>query len=338
MKWYDGVKNTDDVVISSRVRLARNLKDYPFPTRLDADTSKKVALSVRQAMDANYPEKLDFSEMNSLADKTALLEEHFVSPDFCSESQLYRALITNKEQTLSIMVNEEDHVRIQAIYPGFDIEKAYETADEADNALNRGVSIAFDDNLGFLTSCPTNLGTGMRASVMLHLPAMSACGYIKSIVNLMNKVGLCVRGLYGEGSEAIGCLYQLSNQITLGITEADTIEKLKNAVNQIVEKERELRRRMFTNASPELLDSMWRSYGILKYSYKIDTSEAAKLISNVRLASSCGIINECSNVNFIKLMIEIMPAHISEIFSDAKDSPEKRDKHRADIIRQALGN
>ncbi len=336
MKWYDGVNSTNDVVISSRVRLARNLKDYPFPARMDTQTSQKAALSIRQAFDTNYPEKLEFSEITSAQNKKLLVEEHFVSPDFCSDSQLYRALITNADKSLAVMVNEEDHVRIQSILPGFDLDNAYKIADEADNALNRGTSIAFDENLGFLTSCPTNLGTGMRASVMLHLPAMREAGYIKSIVNLMNKVGLCVRGLYGEGSEAVGDLYQLSNQITLGISEVDTIEKLKNAANQIVDKERQLRSKMFTNASSEHLDMLWRSYGTLKYAYKISTSEAARLISNIKLASDCGIIPELKNINLIKLLIEIMPAHISEKFSDASISPEKRDKYRADIIKHTL--
>ena len=335
MKWYDGIKNTDDVVISSRVRLARNLAEFPFPSRLDNEASKRVALSVRQALDSNYPEKLNFVEMNNSSDKAVLLEEHLISPDFCSESKLYRALITDESSNLAIMVNEEDHIRIQAIYPGLMLDEAFKKANQADDAIMKGVKPAFDDNLGFLTACPTNLGTGLRASVMLHLPAMSACGYIKSLINLMTKVGLCVRGLYGEGSEAVGCLYQLSNQVTLGISENDTIDKLKSAINQIVAKERELRSKMLSDSPSELTDSLWRSYGTLKYAYRMDTSEAAKLISNVRLASSCGVISECRNVNFIKLLFEIMPAHITQRFPDASDAA-KRDKYRADIVKETL--
>ncbi len=336
MKWYEGVNNSNDVVISSRVRLARNLNDYAFPSRLDSEDSKKAALCIRQALDVNFPEALDFNEITSQHAKKLLLEEHFVSPDFCTDSHLYRALMTNQDKTLAVMINEEDHVRIQAIYPGFNLDCAYKTANEADDALNKGTNIAFDENLGFLTSCPTNLGTGMRASVMLHLPAMKRAGYIKSLINLMNKVGLCVRGLYGEGTEAVGCLYQLSNQITLGISETDTLDKLKNAVSQIVDKERELRSKLLTNASPEITDTLWRSYGTLKYAYKMTTTEAAQLISNVKLASDCGIIPELRDVNLVKLLIEIMPAHIIEKFSDAADSTERRDKYRADIIKQAL--
>ncbi len=335
MKWYEKLNPSDDVVISSRVRLARNLENYPFPTKLDPETSKKAAFAIRQAFDADFPEKLEFSEMNSNALKSCLLEEHMISPDFCAESDLYRALMTDSEGTLSIMINEEDHVRIQAIFPGLSLDEAYSRADGADDALNKGAKIAFDEKLGFLTSCPTNLGTGMRASVMLHLPAMSACGYIKSLVNLMTKVGLCVRGLYGEGSEAVGCMYQLSNQITLGISENETLEKLKSAVAQIADKERELRAKMFEKASDELSDDLWRSYGTLKYARRIDTAEAAKLISNLMLAASSGTISECRGINFAELLINIMPGHIEKIYENAKDTAS-RDKCRADFIRKTL--
>ncbi len=335
MKWYDSIKNTDDVVISSRVRLARNLENFPFPSKLDRDSSQKVALSVKEALEVSYPEKLVYSEMDKNKTKNVLVEEHLISPDFCNDNGLYKALVTDKSTNLSIMINEEDHVRIQAIFAGFDIDGAYKLASKADDAIMKNVSFAFDDKYGFLTSCPTNLGTGLRASVMLHLPALSATGYIKPLVNLMTKLGLCVRGLYGEGSDAKGCMYQLSNQITLGMSEEDTIKKLKGAAEQIVEKERETRKKLLEGSSGELLDSLWRSYGTLRYAYKMDTKEATKLISNVRLAGSCGVIPECKNVNLIKLLFEIMPAHIAQRFPDATDA-SKRDKYRADIIRQEL--
>ena len=335
MKWYDGIKNTDDVVISSRVRLARNLENFPFPSKLDREGSEKVALSVKEALEINYGEKLYFTEMDKNKQKNVLVEEHLISPDFCSDNGLYKALVTDENSNLCVMINEEDHVRIQGIFAGFDLDSAYELADRADRAIMKSVSFAFDDKYGFLTSCPTNLGTGLRASVMLHLPAISATGYIKPLVNLMTKLGLCVRGLYGEGSDAKGCMYQLSNQVTLGMSEEDTLKKLKSAVEQIVEKERDTRKKLLEHSSGELLDSLWRSYGTLRYAYKMDTKEATKLISNVRLAGSCGIIPECKNVNLIKLMFEIMPAHIAERFPDAIDT-SKRDKYRADIIRQEL--
>jgi protein arginine kinase len=233
------------------------------------------------------------------------------------------------------MVNEEDHVRIQSIYSGFDLDKAYEKACLADDALSKSVDIAFDENLGYITACPTNLGTGLRASVMVHLPAICAYGYIRTLISLMTKIGLTVRGMYGEGSEGKACMYQISNQVTLGISEKDAVEKLKNAVNQIISKEQELRKNIISSGDIAMTDKIWRSYGELKYARSIDTAEASRLISNVRLGAVCGIIPECKDKNLVKLLFEIMPAHIMSRFSDAS-SPEKRDEYRATYIREAL--
>lgn len=335
MKWYDGISNTDDVVISSRVRLARNLEGFAFPQRLDEDSSKKVALCVKQALENAYGNKITFAEMNRSRTCDVLVEEHVISPDFAKEKEIYKALAFDEDNSLSIMINEEDHVRIQALVAGFNLDKAYKKANEADDAIIKGANVAYDENLGFLTSCPTNLGTGMRASVMLHLPALSAFGYIKSIVNLMNKIGLTVRGMYGEGSEARANMYQLSNQVTLGISEEDTLSKLQSAVEQIVEREREMRKKLLENPDNEIYDKLWRSFGTLKYARKIDTSEASKLISNVRLAQVCGLIPEIKGKNLVKLLFEIMPSHILERFPEA-DNAALRDKYRADIIRQFL--
>ena len=336
MKWYDKTGNGHDVVISSRIRLARNLDEFPFTTKLDNASSKKVADKVVEALKENLNKNLKVTEMNSLSqNKNVLVEDHVISPDFTTETSLERVLVTDEEENLSIMINEEDHVRIQAIFSGFELDMAYEEACRADDALSKSLSLAFDDTLGYLTACPTNLGTGLRASVMLHLPAMCAYGYIKSLSALMTKIGLTVRGIYGEGSDAEACMYQLSNQVTLGISETDAIEKLKNAVNQIVAKERELRSQMVKDPSISLQDKLWRSYGTLKYARKLDTTEAARLISNVRLGVVCGIINECRDVNLVKLLFEIMPYHIADKFPDAI-SPEKRDIYRASFIREQL--
>ncbi len=332
-KWYDDIKYTDDVVVSTRVRLARNLSRYPFPNKMDSEMSKKAALEIKDALISNYGGKLETVEMKAGTDNSCLVEEHIISPDFSTDSRLYRLLITDEKGNLAVMLNEEDHVRIQAIFPGFMIEKAYEEANKADDAIAKGTKIAFNEKLGYLTSCPTNLGTGMRVSVMLHLPALSALGYIKNTVATLNKIGLTVRGIYGEGSDAQGNLYQVSNEVTLGISETDTIEKLKSAVNHVVEREREMRKKMLEgDTSKSLSDTLWRSYGALRYARKIDTAESAKLISNVRLAASCGIIPEVKDKNLIKLLFEIMPNHIASRFQDAVNG-DMRDKYRADIIR-----
>lgn len=334
-KWYDEIKSTDDVVISSRVRLARNLEDYPFPLKMSDEQSRLACLSVKEALSQAFGDNISFIEMNKNPDAGVYLEEHLVSPDFCLDKSICTMLAKDEPGNLAIMINEEDHLRIQSIYAGFDLDAAYNSALEADTAISKSVKYAFDEKLGYLTSCPTNLGTGMRASVMLHLPALTRYGYIKSLVNLMTKLGLCVRGLFGEGTEAKGDMYQLSNQITLGISEEDTIKKLKSAVNQIVEKERELRKKMLEEEKDEVYDRLLRAFGTLKYAYKIDSTESSRLLSDVRLAQSCGVLSECKNVNFIKLLFEIMSSHIIAIFPDAKDY-SKRDKYRADIIKQHL--
>ncbi len=336
MKWYEINGNGHDVVISSRVRLARNLEDFPFTPKLDAETSEKIAEKVVSALKTGLGEELTVTDMrDSDTPKRLLLEDHLVSPDFCADSPLARFLVTDSSGSLAVMINEEDHVRIQSIYPGFALEKAYETASHTDDVLAESVSLAFDETLGFLTACPTNLGTGLRASVMLHLPAMSAYGYIKSLAALMTKIGLTVRGMYGEGSEALGCLYQLSNQITLGISETDAIEKLEGAVKQIVAKERELRAQMLSDKNGDTADKLWRSFGTLKYARKLDTAEAARLISNVRFGAVCGVIPEAENINLIKLMFSVMPAHIRAAFPDTS-TPEKRDVRRADYVRSVF--
>ena len=336
MKWYDTTGNGHDVVISSRVRLARNLEEFPFAAKLDRETSKKIADKVVAALQSGLAEELTVTEMNALGHaKNVLVEDHLISPDFCAESSLERVLVTDKNNNLAVMIGEEDHVRIQSIYSGLALDKAYETALRADEALSKSVSVAFDETLGYLTACPTNLGTGLRASVMLHLPAMSAYGYIKSLTGLMTKIGLTVRGIYGEGSEAQACMYQLSNQITLGVSEKDAIEKLAGACSQVVAKERELRSQMVKNPSSDISDKLWRSYGTLKYARRLDAAEAARLISNVRLGAACGIIPDCKDINLVKLLFEIMPAHILSQFPDAT-TPEKRDVYRAGFIRSVL--
>lgn len=335
-KWYDIPDNGHDVVISSRVRLARNLEEFPFVPKLDHAGSEKIAEKVTAALQNAWDTPLTVTHIASLgAERKVLLEDHLISPEFCTDSPLERILITDQSTNLAVMVCEEDHVRIQSIYSGFELDKAYETACKADDALASSVPIAFDETLGYLTACPTNLGTGLRASVMLHLPAMCAYGYIKSLGALMAKIGLTVRGIYGEGSEALACMYQLSNQITLGLSESDAIEKLKNAVNQIISKERELRSQMMQNPSSDIADKLWRSYGTLKYARKLDTAEAARLLSNVRLAAVCGVIPEVKNINLVGLLFEIMPAHIASRFSDATTA-EKRDERRTALIRETL--
>ena len=263
-------------VISTRVRLARNLKDYPFPCRLSEQGRKKVIEKVTSAIrDSNSSIASDFNliKLDDLteAQGVSLVERHLVSPEFISETE-GRALLLSKDESMSIMINEEDHIRLQVITDGLSLEQAYDTADKLDTLLDENLEFAFDDKLGYLTQCPTNLGTGMRASVMLHLPALEKSRAIGRIAGNLSKLGLTIRGAYGEGSEPSGSLYQLSNQVTLGISEKAAIENLENITKQLVSQEQQARERLAK--SIDIQDSVSRSLGLLKSAMVMTHDEA----------------------------------------------------------------
>lgn len=334
MKWYNDKKSAEGVVISSRVRLARNLEEYPFPKKCTPSQKAEVCEKVKESLEKYSCERYNYISMQALSpvERSVLAEDHLVSREFCQGDCAGRMVITDEHNTLSVMVNEEDHLRIQSIMPGLDIEGAYKRASETDDIICRGAKPAFDNSLGYLTSCPTNLGTGMRASVMLHLPALTACGQMKSLINLMTKIGLTVRGLFGEGSEADGCLYQISNQVTLGISEADAIAKLKNAVLQVEQREKQLRDTLISGGGMDFEDSVCRSYGILRYARKLSSAEFLKLWSDVRFGVECGIIRDIDGINLTKMLVEVMPAHIIRKNPQLADSVQ-RDAKRAELIK-----
>ena len=334
MKWFNDKRSSDGIVLSSRVRLARNLADYPFPKKCTDADKLKICNTVKDALGAYSCERFNYIQLDTLSgvEKNALLEDHMISREFCEGDPSGRMLITDEQSTVSVMVNEEDHLRIQVILPGLDINSAYKKASEIDEAQSRGAAQAFDEKLGYLTSCPTNLGTGMRASVMLHLPALTSCGQMKSLLNTLSKIGLAVRGLYGEGSEADGSLYQISNQITLGISEEDAIEKLTGAVNRVVERERQLRETLVTSGGIDLEDSICRSLGLLRYAKKMSSKEFLKLWSDVKFGVESGVIKELNGINLSKLLVEAMPAHILKKYPETATS-SVRDAKRAEIIK-----
>lgn len=337
MKWYCDKSASEGVVLSSRVRLARNLADYPFPQKCDTRTRKVVAEKVKETFEKYGNERYTYLDMASLSslNRKVLLEDHAISPEFCAADGEGRMLITDEKNELYIMVGEEDHVRIQSLAPGLMLEEAYARAKSADRALGEGLRLAFDEEFGYLTACPTNLGTAMRASCMLHLPALTACGRIKALVALMTKIGLTVRGLYGEGSDADGCVYQISNQVTLGISEEDAIEKLKNAVIGVVERENALRESLRDGGGLDFEDSIWRSYGILKCARKLSYPELLKLWSDVMLGARCGFLHDIAGVNLVRILIETMPAHLRAKFPELQ-SEAALDAKRAEILREAL--
>ncbi len=305
-----------NVVISTRVRLARNLKNYPFPCKLSQQGREEVIEKVRDAVkNGNSVLADDFSyiKMSELDPRqsVSLVEKRLVSPEFVSDTA-GRALLLSSDERLSIMLNEEDHIRLQVITPGLS---------------------AFDEKLGYLTQCPTNLGTGMRASVMLHLPALEKSNAISRIAGNLSKLGLTMRGAHGEGTEPQGALYQLSNQVTLGISEKAAIENLKNITAQLAAQEEQARERLCK--SVDVQDTIARSLGILKYAVVIAHEEALRLLSNVRLGIVSGQIKNIGVDCIDKLMIDVEPATLS-VNAGKSLSPRERDTERAKLIKSRL--
>lgn len=336
--WYETIGAEGDVVLSTRIRLARNLVGYPFPARWSDAQAAEVAGMLRAAISKEQEKlsapfeflNLDNAPANS---KLMLVEDHLMSYEMLQGKN--KALLLNKLQNISIMIGEEDHIRLQVILPGLALEEALQLANSVDDTISESVSYAFDEEFGYLTHCPTNVGTGLRASVMLHLPALKLTGQINSLVGSAGKLGLTIRGLYGEGSDARGDLYQLSNQITLGISEAQTIEKLGNITRQIIESERQARQRLLAQNPVALPDKLYRAFGTLKYARCMSSEECKSLLSEVRLGVSMGIIKEVDAKTVSKFMVAMEPAHINEAMG-GELSAQQRDKARSEIVRAAL--
>ncbi len=332
-KWYLGTGAQNDVVISTSIHLARNIKQFLFPASLSMQDKLKVNSVIKNATDELSDYSFNYYEMKTLsqAEVVSLAERHLVSPEFAS-SRDGRALLLTEDEAVSVMLNEEDHIRLQVMYAGFALDEAYRTADKIDTQLSGKLQFAFDEKLGYLTQNPTALGTGMKASVVLHLPALVSSSQITKLITTVSKLGLSLRGSYGEGAAAKGDLFRLSNTITLGISEKAAIENLKSIALQIAAQERVAREEIFK--APVTEDRIFRAYGVLKYARMIDTSEFMELISLVRLGAVKGVINmDCAQIE--ALMIHMQPATISLSVDRPLDRLE-RDKLRAQLVRQSL--
>lgn len=338
-EWMKGSGPESDIVISSRIRLARNLRNHPFPMLATNDQSQEVlnkALAVLQddvLQSISRFEALKLSDMNEL-EKKVLVEKHLISPNLANESR-NGAVFLSENEAVSIMINEEDHLRIQCLYPGFQIKEAWDLAGQIDDVFESRLNYAFDERRGFMTSCPTNVGTGIRASVMLHLPALVLTQQINRILSAITQVGLTVRGIYGEGSEAVGNLFQISNQITLGQSEEEIIDNLYKVVKQIIEHERAARERLMLESKTRITDRVYRSFGILSYAAVIDSKEAAQRLSDVRLGIDLGLIQETSANILNELVVMTQPGFLQQ-YAGAKLTPEERDLRRAEMIRQRI--
>lgn len=340
-EWMKGNGPESDIVISSRIRLARNLQSLPFPTlatnKHAAETIDRVQ-TVLQSEDLKEISGFEFINLVDLPElsQKVLVEKHLISPALVGESK-QGAVILSENESISIMINEEDHLRIQILHPGFQLKEAWDLANQIDDIFESQLDYAFDERRGYLTSCPTNVGTGMRASVMMHLPALVMTQQINRILSAISQVGLVVRGLYGEGSEAIGNLFQISNQITLGQSEEDIIDNLYGVAKQIIEHERAAREKLMGDSKIRIIDRVNRSYGILSHAAIIDSKEAAQRLSDVRLGLDLGLIKHTNSQALNELLVMTQPGYLQQ-FAGGSLSSDERDLRRAELIRSRLAH
>jgi len=336
-EWLRGEGPHHQVVISSRVRLARNLRSRPFPGWAKKAERTSILELVRPRVE-ELPEMQDsFSEsLQDLPalDRQVLVERHLISREHAAKG-VGSAVVINRRQTLSIMINEEDHLRMQSIRSGLQLKQAFKLVDKIDSALESKLEFAYDRRLGYLTACPTNVGTGMRASAMLHLPGLVLSELINQVIQAVSKIGLAVRGLYGEGTEAMGNLFQISNQTTLGEREDDIINRLSKVIETIIEKEHDARQVLLQKKPNTLSDQIGRAYGVLTYAHAMASKEALNLLSIIKLGVDLGAFPEERRFSIDELFIETQPAHLQKT-SEQKLNAEERDHLRAQIIRERL--
>lgn len=336
-EWLHGEGPHSQIVVSSRVRLARNLRNHAFPGWAKKTERLQILEEIKPRVD-ELGEMTDacseFMQELSQLEKQVLIERHLISREQAAKS-VGSAVVINRKQTISIMINEEDHLRMQALRAGLQLKNVFKVIDKVDTALEGKLDFAFDPRLGYLTACPTNVGTGMRASAMLHLPALVLSEDINKVIQAVNKVGLAVRGLYGEGTEALGNLFQISNQTTLGEKEEEIITRLNKVIEQIIEHEQNARQNLLQKKLGTLRDQVGRAYGILTHAYSMASKEALNLLSFMKLGIDLGFFPEENRAAIDELFMETQPAHLQKN-SQPKLSVEERDGLRAEIIRDKL--
>ncbi len=337
-EWIRGENGGNRIVFSTRLRLARNIKDHPFPGWAKKAERERV-LEIVQPVVASMPEMKeaiinDTMEHFSPLEKQVLVEQHLISREHAAKNA-GSGLVINKSRTLSVMINEEDHLRLQAIRNGLQLKALLKSVDKLDTELEERLNWAFSNEIGFLTACPTNVGTGMRASAMLHLPALVLDDQITQIIKAVNKIGLAVRGLYGEGTEALGNLFQISNQMTLGDSETAIVDKLTKVIQQVIEHEENARQKMLEDKGRMVADQVGRAYGIMMHSYAISSKEVLNLLSMMRLGVDLGIMPEEYRLTIDELFIRTQPAHLQKDY-ERKLTTEERDGLRADLLRERL--
>ena len=342
-EWLKGEGPESDIVISSRLRLARNLADYPFNTQASPASRKEAELLLKEALAGEATGRaLTYVSLGHapLVDRQVLLERHLISKEQAALGKEHggggeRGVAVSRQESLAIMVNEEDHLRLQCLRSGLQFEQAWEELDAVDNALARTVKFAFSPQFGFLTCCPTNVGTGLRVSVMLHLPALVIAKQLDKVFEALSRINFTVRGFFGEGSQAMGDFYQISNQVTLGKAEEDLIQDMQKVIPQIIEYERTVRQKLLEQSRERLEDSVWRSHGILRSARCITTEETMERLSALRLGINLGLITDIPMRTINELFITTQPGHLQKQEGRTLD-PAERDVARAALVRRQL--
>jgi protein arginine kinase len=336
-RWLSAAGPESDVVVSTRVRLARNLSDVPFPHHARPSDQERTVEAVRWALtDADYLAAGRFLDYEQLSESQGqyLVERHLASPDFVA-SKARRAMFVGSDETISLMVNEEDHMRFQVLASGLDFPEAFTAASALDEKLESQLQYAFSPEFGFLTACPTNLGTGMRASVLVHLPALVITREIEKVLRGALHIGLAVRGIYGEGSETKGNFFQISNQKTVGQTEWEIIETIAEIARQVIDYERKARAYLMKNLRVEIEDKVFRSLGALRSARILSSEEAVNLIATLRLGVALGIVNEVNLAQVSRLLILVRPANLQAMLGESLPTAQ-RDERRATFVRELL--
>lgn len=334
MNWYLQSGKDSDVVVSTRIRLARNMQNFRFNLSNPKEVQKLLDDIKRETPEMGYGLKfLKLKDMDKIT-QMSLVEKHLISPEFVANRKDTGAILINEEENICIMINEEDHMRLQVFNCGLDLQGTFNLAKEIDGKLDSIFKIAKNKKYGYLTSCPTNVGTAMRASVMVHLPGLTKTGNIRKILEIINSFGMDIRGVYGENSEMTGDMYQVSNKKTLGISEEEIINNLKTITEKIVEQER-LARKYLGKNKVELADRVYRSYGIFSNCQKISSEEARRLLSDIKLGTDLGIIEELTDLKIAKLYLYTKPANLQKVSGQEYDTYE-RDIKRAEMIKNII--
>jgi len=336
-EWLRGTGKESDIVISSRVRLARNIAGFPFLSRANLKQRREIESLLRKTIiERKIAQDVSYVNLNQATaiDKLFLVERHLISKEH-AEGEGERGVAFGKSETVSLMINEEDHLRIQVIRSGFELKKTWDTIDEIDNILGESLNFAFSSRFGYLTACPTNVGTGMRVSVMLHLPALGMTKHIEKVFNAVGKLGLVVRGLYGEGTKVSGDLYQISNQFALGKSEKEILSIIESVIPRITSYERMARKALVMESNDQLEDRIWRSYGMLKAARMITSEEILQLLSQVRMGVNIGLIDDIEMQTLNELFVLTLPAHLQKLEGCELDSAQ-RNVIRASYVRKRL--